>query len=156
MILIRQGMFETNSSSNNVFVFKDTEIHIPKNVVLHDEHFKNTLDNMPNLYFNSACIWSDENGVEFIKFLYKCGVETIKYDGNNMSVKEAIKQYKGKTDIEMSPYCSGTSVGKENMKKICFGTNVKLLVMQDWEWEYGDTLKERVGEYDSFCYYRLS
>ena len=156
MIRIRHGMFETNSSSNNVFVFKDTEIYITKTVVLHDEHFKDTLDNMPNLYFNSACVWSDEDRVEFIKFLYKCGVETIKYDGNYKAVKDAIEQYKGKTDIEMIPYCHGTSVGEENMKKICFGTNVKLIVMEDWEWEYGDTLKEQVGEYDSFCRYRLS
>lgn len=151
MIQIRQSIFETNSSSCHVFMFpKNLDIRIPSTVVLNDDY--HTYDNLPNLYFNDACYFEEDSAISFIKFLYKSGVKNIKYTGNRSIVHDAIKKYKNETDFNINTHDFYTSL--KNLQKICFGTNVKLVVMEDHD--VCDENVAKYGDFESYCAYRLS
>ena len=151
MIQIRNNMFETNSSSCHVFMFpKDMGIHIPSTVTLDDDY--DTVDNMPNLFFNDSN-WGENYATEFIKFLYKSGVKTIKYSGKHKYVNEAIEKYKDKTDFELHLRRT-VGMTEHELKKICFGTDVHLTTMEDYMVCQEEI--DKIGDFEDWNSYRLS
>ena len=155
MIQIRNSIFETNSSSSHAFLFpKDANIKIPSTVVLYDT-YDDTLDNMPNLYFND-CNWGEEYTTPFIKFLYKYGVKEIKYTGRHQYVTEAIDKYKtvDPSDITIDRF-EELMASEENLLRICFDSGVKLKTLSD-DWERQQKYVDPNNEYDHWCSYRLS
>lgn len=150
MIQIRNDMFETNSSSCHVFMFpKGMGIRVPSTVVLNDEY--NTVDNMPNLFFNDIN-WGEEYTTPFIQMLYRCGVKEIKYSGKNKYVTEAIEKYKEEDNSNAQLEYPRLDV--TYFKKVVFGTDVKLTTMEDWMVCDDEVAKE--GDFEDYCAVRLS
>ena len=151
MIQIRESCFETNSSGCHIFMFPhNMDIKVPKTVFLNDEH--NTVDNMPNLFFND-CNWGEEYTTPFIQFLYKCGVETIIYLGKHQYVKDAIERFKM---YDCSNCEDDTGLSQSDLKKVCFGIGVKVIERStDGGYDFNEEVKKE-GDFEDWCSYRLS
>lgn len=146
MIQIRNGIFETNSSSCHVFMIpKNTDIKIPKTVILEDEC---SADNMLNIYFNDIN-WGKDDIEPFIQFLYKCGVQEIRYNGRYSYVNDLIKKYKNSDPNEFY-----IRRNEESLKKVCFGTGIKLTTMEDYE--VCEESVNNLGDFEDWYPIRLS
>lgn len=73
MIQIRHNMFETNSSSASVIIYR-RDLEIPRIVELFTQDTRDPV----NCYYSFL---TDEEGVQFIAWLRKIGVEHIYLDG---------------------------------------------------------------------------
>ena len=123
MIQIRNGLFETNSSSTHSFVYSnDDRLNIPKEVSLSDLNRYGSLDDSPSIkdrlgfFYDLAC--DNDKGEEFIEYLKSKGItikqpEKYSYDGNMCS-------YKYISEEELDHILFNTSVKyyhNENVKK---------------------------------------
>lgn len=89
MIEIRDGFFETNSSSIHALIIsKESEDKLPKTVDLSAD---NPIGDVVRGFVRDL---DDNNSKAFINWLYLNGVKTIKYNGSNVFIVRYIEQYK--------------------------------------------------------------
>ncbi len=134
MIQVRYIMFETNSSSANVFIIpKDQRVVIKKRFIFRSDHSSDIVSEQALCYIFDD--WFDE-GInkeaidQIINFLYSVGVEEIIYDGPNEYIEKAINKYKD--HIQNLGLPDGWT--EEQLVKTLFGC---------------DTIAEVFSEYDS-------
>ena len=98
MLEIRQGIFETNSSScHKLIVPYGEELSVPKTVDL-DNVWPDGMEFLVDVMTES---WG--NCDDWVQFLYSHGVEEFKYSGSNTNLRTAIKKYKGTMDYRHIP-----------------------------------------------------
>ena len=154
MFTIRHSMFETNSSSNHVFVFKPNEnVSVPSTVEL----IPDSKESMLQILFNdnyrwySPNRWGEEEMVEFIDMLYACGVRNIKCSDKN--IRELAQERKGIS--YGSKYLSRGRIFLNDFKCICFGEETKLTTLQDFDVS-DKNVKNEFGDGYDYCSVRLS
>ncbi|MEE3344039.1 MAG: hypothetical protein VZS44_08115 [Bacilli bacterium] len=148
MISIRQGMFETNSSSCHVFVY-DTKASVtaPKTVTL----VPNSDDSMLNILFNDYYRWyrhryDDDDMDRFLMDLLSIGVIEVKCsDQKVVDLFERLKD-EGKTY---------SSHNKEGLIQILFNDTTKLTTMEDFE-VCQESVDEEFGKGYKYYSIRLS
>lgn len=99
MIQIRNGLFETNSSSANVLIIpKNQGIVVPKRFIFMDDGTSKRPAEWVMFKIIHGWDASRESIDQIINFLYNCGVEEIIYGGNDSYIQKAIDMYKGRPD----------------------------------------------------------
>ena len=139
MIEVRNGMFETNSSSCNVLVIpKEQEVRVPKTIDLSADDYDGDLMRR----FIREELVDDESAKRFICFIYSKGVEEIKYHGRNKAVTKYIKECKGTQENiglpQISPnFDCGDDWTEDTWMRFIFGSdNYPYQTMtDDWAWE---------------------
>ena len=153
MIIIRQGMFETNSSSNHVFVFKPGNVAVTKTITFtpHSE------DTMKNIYFNDYYEWYEcdpkgfeDDMIEFLIDVLAIGVEEVKC--SDKRIEELVEKIK--TDERFARRRS-SYVNKEAMKHILFDEDVKLTTLEDYD-VCNETIERKFGREYNYYSIRLS
>lgn len=150
MIQIRSSFFETNSSSCHVFVYNTKEdVSVPNVVELHPD----SRDNMLDILFNDHYIWYrgrdifDDDMTEFIDSLYSIGVKTIKCNFDN-KLKKLIRDRKDN-------FSSHYAYNKEAFKRVLFGQDTKLEVIEDYM-DFDKIVKKEYGKDYDYISRRLS
>lgn len=153
MIQIRSNMFETNSSSCHVFVYKpDTNVAVPAKVDL----VVGSDDNIVNILFNDFYRWYHPNDGEgdmwdFINCLYAIGVKKI--NCSDKSITNLAKQGKDWSyrPSVFSPCYTSLTV----FKNVCFGDTTQCTTMQD-EICMEEKIKKEFGNDTCYMAMRLS
>jgi hypothetical protein len=142
MIEIRDGFFETNSSSCHVFIYHTNQnVSFPKVVIL----TPNSDDSPLDILFNDYYCWYDfssdfvDDMSRFLSRLKKAGVKTVKCsDKRIVNLFSAVEPY---GDISALPYI--------------ISGNVEVETMEDYLVD-SDTIKRDHGEDASYFSIRLS
>lgn len=131
MIQIRKSMFETNSSSCHVFVYKPGGASVPSTVELRPGSNETILD----VVFNDFYKWfrpgrtSSENDLAiFIDYLFEMGVRTIKCSDRN--VKELIQH--SKNPNRRCAYGLPGFLSVSDLRDVLFGDDTQLTTMEDY------------------------
>lgn len=149
MIIIRHGMFETNSSSNHVFVYKpDTNLPVSKTIIFHPDKE----DTIRDIFFNDHYQWYkydpkcfEYDMIDFLIDVLAIGVEEVKC--SDKRIEKLVEKIK--TDERFARRCSGY-VNKEAMKHILFDENVQLTTLDDYD-VCNETIERKFGhEYDYY------
>lgn len=89
MILVRNGMFETNSSSCHCLILsKEAETKLPKTIKLDSD---DSTGDFIRAYIRDL---SENEAKQFVNWLYLNGVKTIAYNGSNKYINKFAEQYK--------------------------------------------------------------
>lgn len=154
MIQIRSNMFETNSSSCHVFVYKpDTNAAaVPAKVDL----VVGSDDNIVNIIFNDLYRWYRPNDGEgdmwdFINCLYAIGVKKI--NCSDKSIANLAKQ--GKDGSYQPNVFSPGYMSLTEFKNVCFGDTTQCTTMQD-ELSMDEKIKKEFGDDILYTAMRLS
>lgn len=149
MITIRNGLFETNSSSCHCYVYfpKTDTANIPSTVELIPDNKNTPLQRMFNDYY--AWIDFDEDCVaKFIAYLYKMGVKTIKC--SDKKVKTLANRIK---EDGYENYLRFTNT--EALSLALFGSKAQMITLED-EIDMRGYIKKQYGEDAEFLSIRLS
>jgi hypothetical protein len=149
MITIRNGLFETNSSSCHCYVYfpKTDTANIPSTVELIPDNKDTPLQRMFNDYYE----WFgyDEVCVErFLARLYKMGIKTIKCSDKDVETlakrikKDGCETYLRFTDTEA-------------LSLALFGSKSQMITLED-EIDMRGYIKKQYGEDAEFLSIRLS
>lgn len=152
MIQIRNGLFETNSSSCHVFVYKQKKVVVPESVEL----VPDSDDSILNIIFNDYFNWyiperSNNEMITFIDYLYMMGIKTITC--SDESISKLIESRKNCTNRGKG-YLPGFRTYKQ-LRDVLFNKNTILTTMEDFE-VYPDNIEERYGAGYKFAAFRLS
>ena len=117
MFQIRTGIWETNSSSCNALV-----VPMDQNINFSTVARGEGLDYLLEHAYGSNSL---------ISWLYRIGVEEIKYTGSNSHVRRAITEGKynwkesDRLEVSIDPYCS-TYLPEQILKLIVFGEDTRV------------------------------
>ena len=131
MIQVRHIMFETNSSSANVFIIpKDQHVSIKKRFIFRSDSSSDIVSEQALCQIFDG--WFDESRNreaidQIINFLYSVGVEEIIYDGPNEYIEKAINKYKD--HIQNLGLPDGWT--EEQLVKTLFGSDTKAEVFNE-------------------------
>ncbi len=128
MIQIRNGIFETNSSSANVLIIpKDQGVHVPKRFIYVDD--ETSLKPSEKVIYSIIHGWKSntEDIDAIVNFLYLNGVEEIIYGGRDRYFENAIEKYKD------NPIDLGLPKGwsKEKLIRAIFGPDSEIVYCSD-------------------------
>lgn len=152
MIQIRNSMFETNSSSCHVFVYKRKKVVVPESVEL----VPDSNDSILNVIFNDYFRWyrperSNDEMSTFIDYLYMMGIKTITC--SDESISKLIESRKNCTN-HSNGYLPGFRTYKQ-LRDVLFNTDTILTTMEDFE-VYPEKIEEMYGSDYKFAAFRLS
>ena len=149
MISLRHGMFETNSSSNHVFVYRpDSIFPVSKTITFYPDKE----DTIRDIFFNDHYQWYkydpkcfEDEMVTFLVDVLAIGVEEIKC--SDKRVEELVEKIK--TDEAFARrYAFHT--GKTAMRHILFDEEVQLTTLDDYD-VCDETIGRKYGpEYDYY------
>lgn len=89
MISVRNGMFETNSSSCHCLILsKEAETKLPETIELDSD---DSTGDFVRAYIRGL---NEDKTKQFVNWLYLNGVKTIIYNGSNQYVNKFAEQYK--------------------------------------------------------------
>ena len=143
MISIRKGLFETNSSSCHVFVYRpENSITVPKTVELRIGQEETMLD----IVFNDQYVWFPSSCVdEFLLDLAAIGVENVKCSDSR--IVELFEKYKDNKQAQ--------KYSDKNLAHALFDPEVKLTTIEDC-FLSDEEIEKRFGKGYDFYAYRLS
>lgn len=107
MILVRNGMFETNSSSCHCLILsKEAETKLPKTIKLDSD---DSTGDFVRAYIRDL---SENKAKQFVNWLYLNGVKTIVYNGSNQYINKFAEQYKDNpVDLGVPELDNGSTAG---------------------------------------------
>lgn len=143
MISIRKGLFETNSSSCHVFVYRpENSITVPKTVELRIGQEETMLD----IVFNDQYVWFPSSCVDdFLLDLAAIGVENVKCSDSR--IVELFEKYKDNKQAQ--------KYSDKNLAHVLFDPEVKLTTIEDC-FLSDEEIEKQFGKGYDFYAYRLS